>query len=747
MFRAFTFILLLFVLLSKTTAEEEIYSYKFNLDTTLVGSIGAEGHIFPNHGNTFISILGTYKNEKKPPSVDFIDHDFNIIESIVFDSVNSFLFQVPLVFDFDNDSFDEVVFAIREPDRIWYLYYDPSNSPQIKTKIFEIPVKDNYQTIRSQMLPVQLDIDKFYELMVIARDPMARKFSISGTWALDIEQNKILWEDLNTENTFQSHPISLLKDSVSFIIIAGSGSYGKSQFIFSNGKYFFIDATGNKIIYDRTFNEINSAIIDTNSKDYSCDSVAFIRAIDSKNCIMWEKRVGGKTILTKIDTLVINDEVKILLTVYSKISLKEENNYIAIINPLTGEIENKTFLKDILEFVFHNNNKIFSFLKNGKTTVYDLNLKEIEAVELEQEYTPYGQIQKEDVNLILCRQDIGLHQKIVALGANLNIDGIISSVGVIHYLEKSKLISVYNSRNRKSKLYSIQSVPWYDKITSKTLRNLAISFLTILVVTMVLWISTLRVSWKRIINQKGELEVTHSALKETTTKLVQAEKLAVYGTIASSIAHEINSPLGAIINSAQRLKENKNINFENNINLIEKAGKRAKSIIEKLLLGVQSNKNDMKANFTDVLCDWTDLSIKQFENLGISLQTDIKENPELAISSTELNQILTNLLFNARDSIMENNTNEKSILIKSQIIETMYSIIIQDSGKGFSNSKLEKPFEAFVTSKEKGKGTGLGLWVIKNILDNIGGDIKIKNSNIGAEVEILIPLYSEKLNG
>jgi len=146
-----------------------------------------------------------------------------------------------------------------------------------------------------------------------------------------------------------------------------------------------------------------------------------------------------------------------------------------------------------------------------------------------------------------------------------------------------------------------------------------------------------------------------------------------------------------------------------------------------------------------VLNEWKDLSIKQFENLGITLITEINGNPDLAISSTELNQILTNLLFNARDSIMDKGTEKKSVLIKTSVLESVYSIVVQDTGLGFSKSKLEKPFEAFVSTKEKGKGTGLGLWVIKNIIDNINGEIKVGNYEMGAVIEIKIPLYFEKM--
>jgi len=94
---------------------------------------------------------------------------------------------------------------------------------------------------------------------------------------------------------------------------------------------------------------------------------------------------------------------------------------------------------------------------------------------------------------------------------------------------------------------------------------------------------------------------------------------------------------------------------------------------------------------------------------------------------------------------MDSGGEQKVISIKSYVLENNYTIVFSDTGSGFSSSKLEKPFEAFVSTKEKGKGTGLGLWVLKNILDSVRGEIKVKNSAIGAVVEIKIPLYIEKI--
>lgn len=725
-------------------AQEDLYTYQFNLDSTIVGAVSAEGNIYPDYETTYISFYNTLTNEFSPPSIVFFDENFNKIDSINFNSHVTTLFKDPLVFDFDGDSFDEVVFAIEEEDRIWYLYFDPSNKVLIKSKIFEILLKEKGFGYSTSMASAQLDDDDHYELVLAINEKLQRKSPISGMWAIDIEKKTPIWENLTAESFVENTPINFVSDKLSFLVYSGNSSRGKDRLGFSDGYFFIIDENGSKKTYNKNYKIIKNTKIDTLSKDYSIDSVASIYALDSENNILWKRKLGGLSIATQIDTININNQKKILLAVYSSKESIKKKSLLEIIDPLTGKVENKKTFDKRFRKVFIHNKTIYASIYSNDMIKLDYKLNLVSSAKSKFGYFPFAKIKVGDESFLLTREGSGLVQNLQALNDQLHKVAKISISGGIFYLPSSKLISVYSARTRKSKLYSIHPIPWYNQISPKNLRNLTISFLLILLVTMFLWVNTLRVSSKKIKKQKEELETTNQELKTTTSKLIQAEKLAVYGTIASGIAHEINSPLGAIINSAQRIKENKNIDIEKNINLIEKAGKRSKAIIEKLLLGTRRSNEDVCANLIDVFTEWNELSNKQFENLGIKLETQLICDDLLAISSTELNQIFTNVLFNARDSIVEKNGVEKIILIKSNRQENKCSIIIQDTGTGFSQSKLENPFKAFDTSKEKGRGTGLGLWVVNNILANIDGELKIKNYELGAEVEIIIPLYIEK---
>jgi C4-dicarboxylate-specific signal transduction histidine kinase len=513
-----------------------------------------------------------------------------------------------------------------------------------------------------------------------------------------------------------------------------------SDFYFSNGYYHFINKYKNETtIYNKNFKRIKEPIWNTHSKDFESDSISYIASIDTKGKINWKIDLGLNPSELNVSLIDNFSKNKLILSYFSSNTTK-----IKILDAKSGAIEKvkKLEKRQSVNLV----DSTIYIMKNRQITTMNLDLEILDSVTTDFRNKLLAATFFDHNHLVLIIEGSSIVQSLSAFESNLDKVANIDAQGVIYYLSNSKYISLFNSATKKSTLLSFHAVNWYNKITAETLRTLVISFLIIITFVMVLWISTLRVSSKKIKQQKDELEESHAELKETTDKLIEVEKLAVYGTIAGSIAHEINSPLGAIINSAQRIKEDKNADIQKNIALIEKAGKRSKSIIEKLLVGTPNSHIDSNSDLVEVINDWKALSAQQFDNLGITIQTQIDCNSKLAISSTELNQILTNLLFNARDSIMESNNPVKTIVIESHQEHKKCLISIYDTGTGFSKSKLENPFEAFKTSKKRGQGTGLGLWVIKRIIDEVGGEIKILNCDVGAKVEITIPEYIDKEN-
>ncbi len=252
---------------------------------------------------------------------------------------------------------------------------------------------------------------------------------------------------------------------------------------------------------------------------------------------------------------------------------------------------------------------------------------------------------------------------------------------------------------------------------------------------------------RRSLQEKvAALKQREEELRQTTALLVRREKLANLGSIAGMIAHEINSPLGAIINSAERLKAEE-IDAEareRNTNLILKAGIRCKSVVGKFLLSVRPSAEKNVCRLGVVLEDWFELYGKHFEHLGIDVRAHRDGDCTIGLDYTECSQILTNLMFNARDALLDAGVKQPLVEVSISCDRQYGRIDIRDNGPGFANNILTSALDPFVTSKGEGKGTGLGLFIVQNIVSSAGGVLQYGNLNGGAHVEIHIPIADEQ---
>jgi C4-dicarboxylate-specific signal transduction histidine kinase len=239
-----------------------------------------------------------------------------------------------------------------------------------------------------------------------------------------------------------------------------------------------------------------------------------------------------------------------------------------------------------------------------------------------------------------------------------------------------------------------------------------------------------------------QLEISQKELEQATSLLIQNEKLATLGTIASSVAHEINSPLGAILNCAERLNEGDldEKRSSQNIRLILNAATRCKYVVDKLLVTSRQNPDKEECRIAGVVDDWFELYGKQLELQDIDYKTEIRQNMVVMINYNECSQILTNVILNARDALSETDIGQRTIVLTAYTLEDNAIIEIFNNGPHIPDEYKDKIFEVFFTSKESGKGTGLGLWICKNILDKVNGSISIQNVPEGVVNKIVIPL-------
>ncbi len=212
---------------------------------------------------------------------------------------------------------------------------------------------------------------------------------------------------------------------------------------------------------------------------------------------------------------------------------------------------------------------------------------------------------------------------------------------------------------------------------------------------------------------------------------IQESKLASLGRLTASIAHEIRNPLGAISHAAQLLDESENLSADNKrlTNIIHDQSKRLNKIIESIL---RLSRKDSASVELLTLKPWLHNFINEFKEFNEVeedwCKIDISHN-DLAVytDTNHLHQVLWNLCTNAVKYAI-NKENELTITLKAyadKSTNTSYLDII-DTGPGISQVEQEKLFEPFYTTSTT--GTGLGLYISKELCLSYGGDLSYINA-------------------
>ncbi|MFQ5903637.1 MAG: sensor histidine kinase [Candidatus Binatia bacterium] len=220
-------------------------------------------------------------------------------------------------------------------------------------------------------------------------------------------------------------------------------------------------------------------------------------------------------------------------------------------------------------------------------------------------------------------------------------------------------------------------------------------------------------------------------LETTQAQLVHSEKISAIGEIFTSLAHEINNPLGIIIGRVKILlgaaREGQlSQDLVRGLEMINRHGTRIAEIVQGLL--IFSRKTSFNLTETDmnrVIREVVTLVEKPFAKQGTRIQTDLDPTlPHIFASPDHLQQVFMNLLNNARDAMPEGGT----ITLRTYPNGSYLVAEVQDTGTGIPDNLLGRVFEPFFTTKDLGKGTGLGLSVTYGIIKNHGGKIEVESS-------------------
>jgi two-component system NtrC family sensor kinase len=246
----------------------------------------------------------------------------------------------------------------------------------------------------------------------------------------------------------------------------------------------------------------------------------------------------------------------------------------------------------------------------------------------------------------------------------------------------------------------------------------------------------------------AEVEQATAELRRAQDTLVRSERLASVGRLAAGLAHEIGNPITAMLGLLDLLREG-GLEPEDTRDFLERLKhetERINRILQDLLAFARPAVKDSADAQADADCQTSvaqavehvvSLTGPQQSFDGIEVTTDIrKDTPPVAIRASRIEQILLNLLMNAADAVAKPGGR---IHVSVASADDEVRVCIEDNGEGISPSIREQLFEPFVTTKEPGKGTGLGLAVCRGLIEAAGGHIDVEDADQGARFVLLLP--------
>jgi signal transduction histidine kinase len=255
-------------------------------------------------------------------------------------------------------------------------------------------------------------------------------------------------------------------------------------------------------------------------------------------------------------------------------------------------------------------------------------------------------------------------------------------------------------------------------------------------------------------NMETKIEEAKTKIKATEEQLIIAQRLSATGTLAAGIAHEINNPLGGIINATSALKKGtlSKEKADEYIDLITDGLNRIQGTLKKILQFFPRKLTPQPIDLKPVVERAILLVQYRMESNNINIETDVPYNlPMIFGEANELQQVFLNILMNAIDGIMEirkqkPDSERGNIKIKHEVNQSTITIEIKDDGIGMNEVELRQAFDLFYTTKDPGKGTGLGLPVTHSIIDNHNGKITLGSKRgQGVTIRVTLPIMKETI--
>jgi two-component system NtrC family sensor kinase len=259
-------------------------------------------------------------------------------------------------------------------------------------------------------------------------------------------------------------------------------------------------------------------------------------------------------------------------------------------------------------------------------------------------------------------------------------------------------------------------------------------------------------AWTRTLEERVDQKTRE--LKRAHEHALQTEKMASIGKMAAVLAHEINNPLSGILTYSKLLRKwvtredggrERRQEICDSLDLIASESRRCGDLVRNLLTFSRTTPMNLQATDLNLVVERSVRLVQhQLELSGIQLQLHLAPDlPLVQCDASQIEQVLLALVINAIDAMPQGG----NLWLTTGFCkdDAKVQIIVRDDGLGISPEILPRLFEPFLTTKEIGRGVGLGLAISRNILERHSGNIEVQSEvGRGTTFTVTLPWYPEK---
>ena len=262
------------------------------------------------------------------------------------------------------------------------------------------------------------------------------------------------------------------------------------------------------------------------------------------------------------------------------------------------------------------------------------------------------------------------------------------------------------------------------------------------------------VAWAKTLEERVDQKTRE--LRRTLDEVLHVEKMASVGKMAAVLAHEINNPLAGILTYSKLLRKwvergdvagTKKQESLQSLDLIASESRRCGDLVKNLLTFSRTAPMNLESADLNMVVDRCLMLVRhQLEMAGIREQLNLAPGlPLIQCDPSQIEQVLLALTINSIDAIPQGG----NLWIQTRLLpDGEVEIVVRDDGTGIAPDLLSRMFEPFVTTKEGGRGVGLGLAVSRNIIERHGGRIQVQSElGKGTAFTIVLPVGAHPVAG